>query len=97
MADCLAASNAATFKLMKRASGAANTLDDAVVKSLQRVPALMTRSASGASALAAVVPVAPIAPVAHGWPKSSEPLPACVSATGMPVRSALASSAVASL
>ena len=61
---------------------------DAVVKSLQRVPMPITRSASAASVLAAVVPVAPMAPTDCGWSQASEPLPACVSATGMPVASA---------
>jgi hypothetical protein len=53
--------------LTKRTSGAAKTLRDAVVKSLQRVPTPSTTSASRASAFAAVVPVAPTAPTAHAW------------------------------
>ena len=55
------------------------------MKSLQRVPIPITRSASAASRFAAAVPVAPTAPSASGWSESSEPLPACVSPTGMPV------------
>ena len=63
------------------------------MKSLQRVPTPSTTSASRAAALASVVPVAPIAPAACGWSYGSEPLPACVSATRIPVASANAASA----
>ena len=55
------------------------------MKSLHRVPTPMTTSASRASALAAVVPVEPTAPISCGCPCGSEPLPAWVSPTGMPV------------
>ena len=55
------------------------------MKSLQRVPMPMTRSASSAIRLAASVPVAPIAPSDCGWSKGSETLPAWLSPTGMPV------------
>ena len=51
------------------------------------------RSASAATALAAVVPVEPMAPSSRSCPCSSDPLPAWVSATGMPVASAKAASA----
>ena len=60
----------------------------AVVKSEKRVPIPSTRSASAATRLAANVPVAPIAPSDSGWSYGSAPLPACVSATGIPAASA---------
>ncbi len=95
---CLAASNAATLTLTKRTWGSWKADFDAVVKSLQRVPMPMTRSASRASRLAAAVPVAPTAPSESGWSDGSAPRPACVSHTGMPVSCANArSAAVASL
>src|SRR5580692_9321034 len=43
------------------------------------------RSASRAMIFAPGVPVTPTAPSCCGWSKASEPLPACVSQTGMPV------------
>ena len=89
----MAASSAATLTLTKRTPGSWNADFDAVVKSLQRVPTPITRSASRASRLAAGVPVAPIAPSADGWSEGSAPRPACVSATGIPVASASARSA----
>ena len=92
-ADSLSASMRATLTFTKRTPSAANTVREAVVKSLYRVPTPMTRSASAATASAAVVPVAPIAPSACGWSYGSEPLPACVSPTGIPVASAKAASA----
>ena len=55
------------FTLTKRTPGAANTVRDAVVKSLHRVPTPSTTSASRANAFAAVVPVAPTAPTDRGW------------------------------
>ena len=58
------------------------------MKSCSRVPTASTTSASAASALAALVPVTPIAPRLSGWSWGSAPLPACVSATGMPCASA---------
>ena len=64
-----------------------------VGKSESRVPMAMTRSASRAMALAAVPPAEPSAPTCSGWSQGSAPLPACVSATGMPKRPAKASSA----
>ncbi len=82
-----------TLTLTNRTPGAAKAVREAVVKSLQRVPMPITRSASRASALAAVVPVAPIAPTEAGWSYGSEPLPAWVSATGMPVASTSSRSA----
>ena len=83
-AECFPASASATFTLTKRTSGRANAVLDAVVKSVQRVPIPMTRSASRAMRFAASVPVAPIAPRESGWSYGREPFPACVSATGMP-------------
>ena len=95
---CLAASKAATLTLTKRTSGSWKADFEAVVKSLQRVPTPITRSASRASRLAAAVPVAPTAPSASGWSDVSAPRPACVSHTGMPMACAKAfSSRVASL
>ena len=61
------ASAAATLTLTNRTCGSANTVRDAVVKSLYRVPIPITTSAWLASRLAAVVPVLPIAPSASGW------------------------------
>ena len=63
------------------------------MKSDQRVPMPITRSASAAIRFAANVPVTPIAPSAEGWSYGSEPLPACVSPTGIPVCSQNARSA----
>ena len=84
--------------LTKRTPGSWKADFDAVVKSLQRVPTPMTRSASWASRLAAAVPVAPTAPSDSGCSEGSAPRPACVSATGMPVASTSArSAAVAAL
>jgi hypothetical protein len=53
----------------------------------------ITRSASRASVFAALPPVEPTPPTAIRWSKLMAPLPACVSATGMPVASANARSA----
>ena len=89
----MAASKAATLTFTNRTSGSWNADCEAVVKSLQRVPTPITRSASRASRLAAAVPVAPIAPSDDGWSERSAPRPACVSPTGMPVASANAASA----
>ncbi len=82
---CLAASNSATLMLTKRARGKA--VWEAVVKSVQRVPIPITRSASRARRLAASPPLTPTGPTFCGWSQDSDPLPAWVSATGMPVRS----------
>ena len=71
---------------------------DAVVKSEYRVPTPITTSASRASALATGEPVDPTPPTACGWSHRIAPLPAWVSATGIPVASANARNAsVASL
>jgi hypothetical protein len=79
-------------------AGSWNADFDAVVKSLQRVPTPITRSASRASRLARRVPVAPTAPSSADDRRRSAPRPACVSHTGMPVASTSArSAAVASL
>lgn len=77
----------------KRTPGCWKAVREAVVKSLQRVPTPITRSAPAASAFAAVVPVEPTAPISRGWPCGREPLPAWVSPTGMPVASVKAASA----
>ena len=90
----LNASTLATFTLMKRTLAPSNSVFDAVVKSVHRVPTPMTRSASRPMRFAADVPVAPIAPSESGWSYGRDPLPACVSATGMPLRSAKSRSAV---
>ncbi len=75
---------------------------EAVVKSVYRVPTPITRSAVRASSSATAVPVWPMPPTSQGWSwgdlpaeggESSEPLPAWVAATGMPVTSAKARSA----
>ena len=87
---CLAASSDATLTFTNRTPGSWNADFDDVVKSLQRVPTPITRSASRARRLAAGVPVAPIAPSAERWSEGSAPRPACVSPTGMPVASASA-------
>ena len=89
----MAASIPATLTPTKRTPGSWKADFDAVVKSLQRVPTPITRSASRASRFAAGVPVAPTAPSASGCALGSAPRPACVSATGMPVASANARSA----
>ncbi len=91
--ECLIESIGATLRLTKRTSSLAKIEREAVVKSLQRVPTPSTTSASRARAFASVVPVAPIAPADCGWSKGSEPLPACVSATGIPVAAANAAKA----
>ena len=87
MAACLKASTEATLTLTKRTSGLVKMLWEEVAKSAQRVPTPTTRSASRAMALAPSVPVTPMAPRAEGWSYGIEPLPAYVSATGMPVAS----------
>jgi len=58
------------------------------VKSCSLVPTASTTSASTASALAALLPVTPIDPTLFGWAQARLPLPAWVSATGRPCRSA---------
>jgi hypothetical protein len=73
-------------------SGFWNAVRDAVVKSLYRVPTPMTTSASRASRFATGVPVEPTPPTEFGWFQRTAPLPACVSATGIPVARASASS-----
>ena len=78
---------------MKRTSGSWKADLDAVVKSPQRVPMPMTRSASRARRLAAAVPVEPTAPEESGWLETSAPRPAWVSHTGIPVASTSARSA----
>jgi hypothetical protein len=84
--------------LMNRTPSAAKAVFEAVVKSLSRDPMTITRSAVRARRLAAVVPVTPIAPTACGASNGSDPFPACVSPTGMPVARVKAASApVASL
>ena len=79
--------------LTNRTPGSANTVREAVVKSLHLVPMPITTSARAASSLAAVVPVAPIAPAHSGSSKRMVPLPAWVCPTGMPNASANAFSA----
>ncbi len=61
------------------------------MKSLRRVPAQITTSASAASAFAARVPFTPMPPASHS-PRYA-PLPADVSATGIAQASASAASA----
>ena len=65
--DILWASSVVTLTLTMRTSGCWKTENEAVVKSLQRVPTPITRSASRATALAAVLPVAPMEPREAGW------------------------------
>jgi hypothetical protein len=73
-----------------------NSAHEPVVKSWNRVPSPITRSASAAALLAALVPVTPMLPSAISWFQGSAPLPAWVSATGIPNSAAKpASSAVA--
>ncbi|CAJ3880645.1 Uncharacterised protein [Burkholderia pseudomallei] len=93
VARCLSASNA--FALMPMTRARANSVFEPVVKSCSRVPTAITQSASCASAFAAGEPVTPIAPAFSGWSHGSALLPACVSPTGMPWRSANAASAAA--
>jgi hypothetical protein len=89
----LAASNDAMLMFTNRTPSRAKAVRDAVVKSAYRVPMPITRSASRARAFAAALPVAPTAPADDGWSYEREPLPAYVSATGMPVASTRARSA----
>jgi len=91
-AECLAASKASTLTLMNATSGLAKIVCDAVVKSEYRVPMPITRSASRATVFAAVLPVEPTPPTAIRWSQLIAPLPAWVSATGIPVASAKARS-----
>lgn len=83
--ECLAASSDATLTFTNVTSGFWNAVREAVVKSLYRVPMPMTTSARAARALATGEPVEPTPPTACGWSQETAPLPACVSATGMPV------------
>ncbi len=85
VAACLAASKPRTLMLTNRTSGLAKIVWLAVVKSEYRVPMPMTTSASRARALAADEPVEPTPPTALRWSQLMAPLPAWVSATGMPV------------
>ncbi len=87
-APCLAASKAPTLSWTRVRRGLANAAREPVVKSASRVPMASTTSASAASALAALDPVTPIAPTLAAWSQARLPLPACVSATGMPRRAA---------
>ena len=93
MAPCFCISSSATLTFTNRTCGLWNNDFDAVVKSLQRVPMPITRSAPFAIRFAASVPVAPIAPRFEAWSNGSDPLPACVSETGIPVSSTNARSA----
>lgn len=61
-----------------------NSAQEPVVKSWQRVPTAMIRSASSAMALAADVPVTPTEPSDIGWLSLIADLPAWVTTTGMP-------------
>ena len=92
-ACALAASSSATLMATNRTSGSCQAVQLAVGKSDRRVPIAMTTSASLATAFAAEAPVAPSAPRLSGWSQASAPLPACVSTTGMPNRSAKSTSA----
>ena len=74
-APCLAASKPATLTFTNRTPGSWKADFDAVVKSLQRVPIPITRSASRAMRLAAAVPVAPTAPRLSWWSETSAPTP----------------------
>ena len=86
------------FRFTKVTSGFWNAVFEAVVKSLYRVPTPMMTSASRASAFATGDPVDPTPPTACGWSHRIPPLPAWVSATGIPVAAAnRASASVASL
>ncbi len=71
--------------LMKRTPGSWKADFEAVVKSLQRVPRPIMRSASAASWFAAAFPVAPTAPRLSGRSETRAPRPAWVSHTGMPL------------
>ena len=65
---------------------------DAVAKSVSRDPTVRTRSAEAASSLVAGVPSSPIPPSCHHARCWTAPLPAKVSATGIPAAAARASS-----
>ena len=78
---------------MNATPGSWNAVLDAVTKSPSRVPIAITRSASRASRFAASPPAAPIGPAFIGWFHGRAPLPAWLSATGMPNRVANRSSA----
>jgi hypothetical protein len=78
--------------LAKRTWGCWNSDWEAVAKSVRRDPTVRTRSASRARSLAAGVPSSPIPPSCHQARRWTAPLPAKVSATGIPAPSASASS-----
>ena len=78
--------------LANRTSGLANSECDAVAKSVSRDPTVTTRSASRAISLVAGLPSRPMPPSCHQVRDRTAPLPAKVSATGMPTCSASASS-----
>ena len=80
---------------MNRTPSSRKTVHDPVVKSCRRVPTASTTSASAASALADVQPVTPTGPAFSGWAATRLALPATVSTTGMPWRSANAVSSAA--
>ena len=76
--------------LTKRTSGCWKAVFDAVAKSVKRVPMPMTRSAAAAISLAPREPATPAPCRLRSWSQCIVPLPAWVSATGMPVCSAKA-------
>ena len=92
VAPSRAASWPSTLIEANRTSGFSNSDWEAVAKSVRREPTVRTRSAWRARALVAGVPSSPMPPSSHQSPSWTAPLPAKVSATGMPVARANASS-----
>jgi len=86
------ASPGLTLMLANRTPGLANSEWEAVAKSVRRDPTVSTRSASPARRLAAGLPSRPMPPSCHQAGRRTAPLPAKVSATGMPPASASRSS-----
>ena len=96
VAPSRSASRGLTLTLANRTPGSANSEWEAVAKSVSRAPMVSTRSASRARVFAAGVPSRPIPPICHQARCCTAPLPAKVSATGMPaVPASRSSSAVA--
>jgi hypothetical protein len=80
-----------TLMVANRTSGFWNNDCEAVAKSVSRDPTVRTRSAAAANSLVAGVPSNPIPPNCHQARCCTAPLPANVSATGIPAAAASAS------
>ena len=97
VAPSRSASCTLTLMLAKRTSGLAKSEWEPVAKSVSREPTVRTRSASRASVFVAGVPSRPMPPSCHQALRWTAPLPAKVSATGIPTAAARRSSSAVGL